>query len=55
LEFGKEGGKFLIRLFEAEEFGTGILYTVRVAVGAFKDLQDFGVVIELANTVPNVW
>jgi hypothetical protein len=54
LEFSKEGSKFLICLFKAEEFRTGILYTVQVTIGAFKDLQDFGVVIELVNTVPNV-
>ena len=54
MEFGEEGGKLLICLFKAKEFGSGILYTVWISVGAFKDFQDFGVIVKLADTVSNI-
>jgi hypothetical protein len=54
LEFGEEGGKFFIRLFKAEEFRAGILYTVQVSIGMFENLQNFRVVVELADTALDV-
>jgi hypothetical protein len=54
LEFGKEGSKFFVHLFKAEEFGAGILYMVRVSIGTFENLQNFRVVVELADTTLDV-
>jgi hypothetical protein len=54
LEFGEEGSKFFVRLFKVEEFRAGILYMVRVSVGTFENLQNFRVVVELADTALDV-
>jgi hypothetical protein len=54
LKFCEEGGKLLVCLLKAEEFRAGVLYTVWVSVGSFKDFQNFGIVIELTDTLSNI-
>ena len=54
MEFGEEGSELLVRLLKAEEFRAGVLYTVRVSVSAFENLQDLRVVVELADTVLDI-
>jgi hypothetical protein len=51
LEFSEEGTKLLVLLAELEEFGSGIVNTVRIAVGTFEDSKDVGVVSETAGSI----
>jgi hypothetical protein len=51
LEFSEEGTKLLVLLAELEEFGSGIVNTVRIAVGTFEDSKDVGVVSEIAGSI----
>jgi hypothetical protein len=51
LEFSEEGTKLLVLLAELEEFGLGIVNTVRIAVGTFEDSKDVGVVSETAGSI----
>jgi hypothetical protein len=54
LEFGEESSKLLVCLLKTEEFRAGVLYTVWISVGTFKDFQNFGIVVKLTDTVSYV-
>jgi hypothetical protein len=48
LEFSVEDSKFSVLLLQAEQVFTGVVDTVRVAVGAFQYSEDIRVVGQLA-------
>jgi hypothetical protein len=54
LEFGEESSKLLVCLLKTEEFKAGVLYTVWISISTFKDFQNFGIVVELTDTVSDV-